>query len=329
MSASRWEAKDYEPLLRERLPGWLARRLEVSSVELGGLERLAGGFSSETWKVIGRYRSGGEREEVEFILRWGPNGGIAAPYDMPGQFALLKALVPTPVPAPVPLWLEPDRDVLGEPFLTMKPAPGTTVPRFLDPADPLRQEKRRSHVRALASIHQLDWRSYGIHHVLQEPTPEDCAQVALSEVIRIVGNRGYAADPAVKRTISWLSERLPGQSEVTFIHGDPNLSNYRFDGTSVVAVLDWEMAKLRSPLWDIGFICAGIASLFGEEAQGLRERQTFLDLYQEATGRSFEQLLFWEVLFTLRAASGANHPSLQRRANRPGSYWPRLERLTI
>src|SRR5687768_8788002 len=124
MTGPTWQARDYEPMLRERLPAWVEDRLQASPVRLIGLERLSGGFSSESWLVRCAYPRGGGTEEIEFVLRWGPPGGIAAPYDIRGQFALLERLSRTPIPTPEPLWLERDPGVIGEPFLTMKRVPG-------------------------------------------------------------------------------------------------------------------------------------------------------------------------------------------------------------
>ena len=328
MTAPTWEARDYEPMLRERLPAWVEDRLQASPVRLVGLESLSGGFSSESWMVKCVYPQGGGTEEIEFVLRWGPPGGIAAPYDIPGQFALLERLSKTSIPAPEPLWLERDPRVIGEPFLTMKLVPGEGAARYLPLDEPLREEKRLSHVRALASIHGLDWRRYGIDEVLAAPTPETCARVAIHDVVEKVTLRGHGANPDAQRAISWLYERTPARSEVRLIHGDPNHSNYRYEKGDVVAILDWEMAKLSDPLWDLAFVCTGMASRFRDQPEAIsqREREIFLGRYQEATGRSLEDLLFWEVLFTLQSASGNKHPALARRPPTP-SQWPRLQAL--
>ena len=328
MSAQGVKVADYEQLIRSRLPEWLAQRLEASQVELVGLQRLAGGFSSETWKIAYAYQKRNASADAECVLRWGPEGGLGAPYDIPGQYRLLKALEPTPVPAPAPLWLETDRTILGEPFLTMKVVPGTTGPRFFPLADPERDEKLRAYVRTLVTIHDLDWRHFGIDEILSQPSSDDCAKIALDGILALVEQRGCSEDRRAKRAMDWLSERVPAHSEIRLIHGDPNLSNYRFEGRSVVAVIDWEMAKLSDPLWDVGFYCGAIAKFYADQSQLVRDREraTFLDLYHEATGRSFASLEYWEVLFTLRAASGSQLPEM--RENRTPTYWEQLALLT-
>jgi len=98
--------KFYQTLLRSRLPSWLERRLNVPNLALVSVERLAGGLSNESWKIVCTFVRNGSPEEMTFVIRWGLEGGVSAPYDMPGQFALLSVLAKTAIPVPEPLWLE-------------------------------------------------------------------------------------------------------------------------------------------------------------------------------------------------------------------------------
>jgi aminoglycoside phosphotransferase (APT) family kinase protein len=318
---------EFETLLRARLPSWLSLRLDVSRVVVTGVTRLAGGYSNETWKIQCEYGTHTARKATEFIVRWSPEGSLFYPADISGQFALLKALEPTPIPAPAPLWLEPDAAVLGEPFLTMQLVPGVSVPRVFALDDVQRDAKLAAYVRALTGIHALDWRRFGLGSVLTEPSPAECASVALNSVIHRVAARGMADDPIVKRAISWLSERMPERSDVTLIHGDPNVSNYRFDGTSVVAILDWDLARLSDPIWDVAACRMSMTKYFADEPASVQEseKRRFLELYAEESGRSFENLEFWEVLGTLRAASSNSHPAMS--SIQSPVFWDRLKIL--
>ena len=320
-------ADDYETLIRKRLPSWLAQRLDEPEIRIVSATRLAGGFSNETWNIQCEYGPAGALQSIEFILRWSPEGSLYYPSDIPGQFALLESLGQTSIPAPAPLWLELDADVLGEPFLTMKLVPGSTGPRVFPLDDPQRHEKLEEYVRALTDIHALDWRQFGLSSVLDEPTTESCARDALDIVIDRVTSRGVADNPVAKRTIAWLSARIPESSEVTLIHGDPNLSNYRFCGTSVVGILDWDLARLSDPMWDVGFVCGALAKFFVDEPPKVQQSETqrFLDLYEDASGRSVENLEFWQGLYTLRAAASSSHPAM--RSNQSSVYWNLLELL--
>ena len=320
---------DSEGLIRDKLPRWLCSRLGAADVTLTSVVRMSGGYSNETWEVSADYRDDAGGWSTRFILRWGAEGGVSAPYDIPRQFALLKVLEPVGVMSPPPLWLEPSRELLGEQFLTMRTVPGVTGPRYFPVDDPARDRKLRSYVAALARIHALDWRSLGIQEILPAPAPEDCAAVALSNVTERLRRRGCYDYGEAQRALAWLSEQAPQVSDVRLVHGDPNVSNYRYDENSeVVAVIDWDMAMLSDPMWDVGFYCGAIPKFYADQPESLRarERDAFLQLYSDATGRSLDKVEFWEVLFTLFAAAGSQHPGLGD--NRSPIYWQRLAALT-
>lgn len=302
---------EVERQLKERLPQWVAKQLDVPEVAVTSAVRLAGGFSNETWHV--QCTHGRDAEPIEFVVRWSPEGALFYPADIAGQFDLLRALEPTPIPAPAPLWAELEGEVLGEPFLTMRLVPGISVPRAFDLNDVDRRAKLTSYVQSLAGIHALDWHGHGIGSVLVAPRPGHCASTALDSVRQQLVDRGVGDDPIVKRTFSWLEDRLPQRSDVTLIHGDCNISNYRFDGTSVVAILDWDLAKLSDPLWDVAAYCMSMTKYLAHESSEVQdaERQRFLEMYQDASGRSVENLEFWEGLSVLRAASSNAHPAMK------------------
>ncbi|WP_198541746.1 phosphotransferase family protein, partial [Parafrankia colletiae] len=285
MSALMQSEAEIEALLMARLPSWISLQLDDPRAVVSGVARLAGGYSNETWKVRCEHSAYRARKSTEFIVRWSPEGALFYPADVSGQFALLKALEPTPIPAPAPLWLEPDPAVLGEPFLTMQLVPGVSAPRVFALDDVQRDAKLTAYVQTLAGIHALDWRQFDLGSVLTAVSPESCAGVALDGVIDHVSSRGMADDAIVKRAVDWLTERVPSRSDVSLIHGDPNVSNYRFEGTSVVAVLDWDLARISDPLWDVAAYCMSMAKYFANEPRRVQEseRRNFLGLYEEAS----------------------------------------------
>lgn len=312
------------PILLQRLPDWLGARLG-SSVLITGVTKLAGGYSNETWRIDCTVKG----EPFPFVLRRSSKEGVASPFDMQiaDEFALLSALAPTAIPAPEPLWLELDAQLLDEPFLAMRCVGGETGPRFFPLDDPQRDAKLASYIDVLASIHQLDWRANGLDQILDVPSSENCARDALHHMIQIVQGRGVGDDPLVLRAIAWLEERLPSRSRIALVHGDPNISNYRFEGNSVVAVLDWELAKLTDPAWDVAFYCGALVKFFGSSPSvQQRERDRFLDLYEQRTGKRYEDLAFWDVLFMLRAASGSQLAGM--RGNQTMAYRDHLRLLT-
>jgi len=332
MSLAREQAGpgEAEARLRHRLGEWLRSKCGAPAAEILSAVPLNGGYTNLTWRVSATVPGQTFGDDLQFVLRIATEGGVSTPDDLPllAQFDLLKALEPTAVKAPVPLWFESDRDILGAQFLTMQPMGGETGPRYFPLDVPDRHERISSFVRTLRDIHAVDWQAGGFERILTAPNPEHCAQAALYRVMRCVSSRGLDQHPLARRATAWLSERLPPRSEVALVHGDSNLSNYRFEKGAVVGVLDWEMAMLSDPAWDVAFYCGAIPKFYADQSAAVQqsERERFLDIYSSETGRRIDDLPFWEVLFSLRAASGSQLAAMGD--NRTPIYWQRLEDLT-
>jgi aminoglycoside phosphotransferase (APT) family kinase protein len=108
----------------------------------------------------------------------------------------------------------------------------------------------------------------------------------------------------------WLSERMPESSEPTIIHNDFKLNNLVLDPddlTEVRAVLDWEMATVGDPLFDL----AVSLSYWTEpgDPQELKEvmptvtsrpgfttRKEFMERYAHKSGRDLSEM-HWYMVF--------------------------------
>ena len=57
-----------------------------------------------------------------------------------------------------------------------------------------------------------------------------------------------------ERLANWLVNHIPISTEATIIHNDYKINNMLLshDLSEVVAVLDWEMATIADPLFDLG-----------------------------------------------------------------------------
>src|SRR5690606_23871069 len=143
----------------ERLASWLRDRLGLPADRVS-LTPLTGGNSNETVLV-----SAGDRR---FVLRRPPRDPLApSAHDMGREHRLLRALARTDVPAPRPVAYCADPEVIGAPFLLMEfIADGVSLTDRLPPAyagapDAV-GELGRGMVRALATLHRVDWRAAGL-----------------------------------------------------------------------------------------------------------------------------------------------------------------------
>jgi aminoglycoside phosphotransferase (APT) family kinase protein len=275
---------------RARLTDWFATQLPRSAdrVHVEGLDRVAFGHSAETMVLtLGwRDRDGDHREELVLRLR-PPVPGLLEPYDLGRQFAILRALEPTPVRSPRVFWHEASGDVLGREFYVMERLEGTvyerTVPSDLAGAQDRLHQMSRSIVEQIAAIHRVDPDRAGLgflgsgHEFLDREL-----QHWSGEMHRV--QRGPL--PALERLLSELIARKPEPSPtVTLVHGDPKPGNFAFVADEVHAVFDWELTSLGDPLADIGWAEVNWTTPGAFTNQpGALTTDEFVRLYEELTG---------------------------------------------
>jgi len=105
--------------MQDRLARFIADRTGAPA-EVRDLARIPGGFSYETWSLRARWTDAEGSHDERLVMRRAPRGGVLEPYDASKEFRVLRALEPTTVPAPRPLWIEPTGSVLGTSFYLME-----------------------------------------------------------------------------------------------------------------------------------------------------------------------------------------------------------------
>ncbi len=175
--------------------------------------------------------------------------GIFEPYDVIREGRVLAALAETNVPVPAMVGDEPDPSVLGARFIVMEwveaPHMGVAGP----------EGDFGAFVEMVTRIHGTEWRGL-LEEVL--PVPRDAQTATLGE-IRAVEARmpgfgiagGRLADMAGE-----LRARVPAGGELSLCQGDINVFNYLFRRGEVVAVVDWEQARIGDARSDVGQLMA-------------------------------------------------------------------------
>ena len=276
--------------LRALLTRWLAGQLAVShdEVDVRGLDRVALGHSAETLLFTLAWPGHGGAQHLELVLRLRPPPpGLLEPYDLERQFAILRALEPTPVRSPRVFWYEGSGEVLGREFYVMERLPGTVFEQ-LAPAELAEEPERvarmsRGVVDQIAAIHRVDPRQAGLGFLgdgrgFVDRELEHWA----GEMHRV--QRGTL--PALERLLAALVARKPEPSRtVTLVHGDPKPGNFAFVGDEVSAVFDWELAALGDPLADIGWAEVNWTTPGSfTQRDGALTTDEFVRRYEELTG---------------------------------------------
>jgi aminoglycoside phosphotransferase (APT) family kinase protein len=273
------------------------------------VERIRGGHSNETFYV--------SRGHHEWVLRRPPRGPLLpTAHDVAREFRVLSALVSTAVPAPRPVLLCTDTDVIGAPFYLMERAHGVVIRAKLPPGFAGDESSRiglgYELIDRLADLHAVDWQAVGLGDFGK---PQGYLE---RQIRRWTGQLDASRNrplPDLDAVTQWLTTNLPDSGAATIVHGDYRLDNAMYapePPARIVAIFDWEMATIGDPLADLGYLLSfwqepgdpgtdpGID--LGDTAwrlttlPGFPTRAQLVARYAERTGRKMEHVAFYVVL---------------------------------
>ncbi|MEM3112379.1 MAG: phosphotransferase family protein [Candidatus Anstonellales archaeon] len=292
------------------MPGRLEDRLKQRAPELGvkkiiSLRRSPGGLSTENYYIEGEADQG----RFKWVMRMEPPGGVLEPYDVIREYRVMKALLKSEVPVPKVLYAEEDPEPLGGRFFLMEFVKGHvfvhTDPKFQQD-EKLRSKVLKDFVELLAKMHRTP-------PPVDILTPIEGMSYAQSEVQRCkrrLEEVELFPDPLMRYVIQKLEENIPKEGPQVIVHGDFRLSNMIWRKGKIVALLDWERARLGDPLSDIGFshqsFLHGWCSVTGE----------YLNLYTSLTGFEIDEkrLTFYKLLeFVKTLLVGLSAPAAMAR----------------
>ncbi|MFC7506044.1 phosphotransferase family protein [Nocardioides sp. GCM10030258] len=186
-----------------------------------------------------------------------PPGG----HDMLREARIIGALADTPVPVAELLATSVAGELLDVDFYVMGFSAGpvitTDTPAPLD--DPVvRRRLGESLVDTLADLHAVDWQAVGLGDLGR---PEGFNARHLARMARLVADE-YGNPPAhFAAAEAWLRDRVPPESGATIVHNDFRIGNVVCSAESpgtIAAVLDWELATLGDPLFDLGYFLSSV-----------------------------------------------------------------------
>jgi len=174
--------------------------------------------------------------------------------DLETEFRVLRAVDGTNVPAPPALWVDFTGTHLGSPTLIMARIGGTSNIKALLAAEPAAANRAITEDLAAAAgkLHALDWRDKNLGK-LCAPSSDTVAleQVTYWESL-FLKNRMEPL-PAMVAAFHWLKTHAPKAERVALLHGDFRFGNFLYEGNTITALLDWEMAHLGDPMEDIAW----------------------------------------------------------------------------
>ena len=285
-----------ERYLRKHIEGLPAGELEV--------RQFASGASNLTYLL--------KVEDWEGVLRRPPFGPVPPKaHDMGRESGVLMKLHEAYPLAPKPYFFCDDRSVIGAPFYVMERRKGVVVddefPGGVEPAPELCRGISRTVADTLAELHAVDPEEAGLGALGR---PEGFLE---RQVKGWIGRYEKAETDEIEEVgplTDWLVRDIPESPRPTIIHNDYKLNNLVLnpdDLTNVRAVLDWEMATVGDPLFDLAVSLSYWTEPTDPEelkevmptvtsTPGFMTREEFTGRYAEKSGRDLSEM-HWYMVF--------------------------------
>jgi aminoglycoside phosphotransferase (APT) family kinase protein len=254
----------------------------------------------------------------EGVLRRPPLGPVPPKaHDMGRESRILTKLHEAYPLAPKPYFFCEDESVIGAPFYVMERRQGVVVddslPEGVEPSCELCRGISRTVADTLVELHAVDPAASGLGDLGR---PEGF----LERQVRGWAGRYNEAETdeveGIKQLTGWLARRIPEGQEPTVIHNDFKLNNLILapdDLSEVRAVLDWEMATVGDPLFDLAVSLSYWTE--PDDPQELKEvmptvtstpgfmsRREFMDGYAQSSSRDLSEMHWYMVIAYFKLA---------------------------
>jgi aminoglycoside phosphotransferase (APT) family kinase protein len=269
---------------------------------------VGGGYSNLTFDIA----LGDGAQQRHVILRRAPVGVKAerGAHDMRREYRVLTAVHGSTVPVPRPIALCEDESVIGGMFFLMELVPGVAV-RRLDDAPALRdpavmRAMSASCIDALALLHALPVEGMPIYDAARvEGYGARQVQNWQSRWTAVRPPDVPDGDAAV--VFAWLTDHLPAPLPPVLLHNDWKFDNLlldRDDPATIRGVLDWEMATIGDPRFDLAtalgyWVQADDADMLQALALGVTNapgcltRDEVVARYASQRGLTIDEPVYW------------------------------------
>ncbi len=257
--------------------------------------------------------------ENEYVLRRPPFGNkVKSAHDMSREFNVLSNLSEVYMPAPKPLIYCDDENVIGSQFYLMERRNGLIIrgksPKELETSPRLQKEVCESFIENLVELHSLDYEKAGLGNLGQ---PNGYAKRQIEGWTKRYSNAKTDDWNELETAIKWLNDKIPEDETASLVHNDYKFDNIMLNPenlTEIVAVLDWELTTIGSPLMDFGTTLGyWMSKEVGEEMLSMPfnprvlmeniSRQDLAEIYAKKSGRDLSNILYYYVFGTFKIAT--------------------------
>jgi aminoglycoside phosphotransferase (APT) family kinase protein len=293
--------------VRAALTTFLATQIaDCTELEVTAPVRTSRGFARENWLFDASWSDTEGRHSAELILRRDPQASLLVT-SREREFAVLRYLESASFePVPRVRWLDATGEFFGRPAIIMDRITRGVCDWFVlnNPARALDDRLLLAHhyIDVLAAVQSVPWRGTRLEAALAPvgPSAADTERAYWADVLHAYQLEPY---PELELIYHWLKHNAPPPGDLVLTHGDVKPGNMLIDGTTIVALLDWETAHIGDPLEDLGWITNPFRRA-EQQIEGVWERPEITAYFTEATGRSVDDdaLVYWNVFAIFKLA---------------------------
>lgn len=222
------------------------------------------------------------------------------------EYGAYKAIFPTEIPVPEPLFLEEDTEILGAPFSIM-----AQVEDSISDVTQLDEEGRlkvgQSKWQILGKLAAKDPLELGFKDFCEVPSLDQCASQQLEYWAGVIEADRIHPQPVAEAAIRWLRRNLPAPAQkLSVVHGDYRSGNFLFKDNEITGILDWEMCHLGDPLEDLAWSLDPLWCWANPELAGnLIPHDQAIAIWEEASGLNVKHkdFFWWRVFVALKAVA--------------------------
>lgn len=230
----------------------LAGRISVlmGGAAITGLTRVFGGNARRAFAFAAALPGG---RSVDCIMLC-QSGGSHVESDTADEYAVLHALNGSGVRAPEALALDAEGAIGGGPGIVLARLSGeANAVRFLGLGPAVGRALMLDLAAATGDLHQFDWQAGDLaRHPAWSGADPVAAQIEAWRA-RFLEHRTEPL-PVLAWLFDWLRDHAPAPVRTAMVHGDLRPGNFLYEGATVSAILDWEMAHPGDPAEDIAWI---------------------------------------------------------------------------
>jgi aminoglycoside phosphotransferase (APT) family kinase protein len=269
---------------------------------------VSGGASNEIFEF--------SRGDQRIVLRRPPREVPAGRNEtMLREYRVLEALNGTDVPHPEAIAVCEDTGVIGATFYLMghidgwsPMSMGSTWPAPFDTDVEARRGLGFQLVDGIAKLSKVDWRARGLEGFGK---PDGFNERQVDRWLSHLSRFQFRELPGIDEAADWLRHHKPSVYEPGIIHGDYQFANVMFANGAparLAAIVDWEMATVGDPLLDLGWVIMGwpregdVPSMGYVDYTGLPTRDELLEYYANESGRSVDEIDYYEILARFKIA---------------------------